>query len=415
MVSETITQSLYQKAKSLIETSELLDNKNLRLHALECFKELGVPTKKVENYKYCNLAKVLTSKLSLSPSSAHDRQVDSYPTSYQIIFNNGVLDEKQSVLSDGVSITQNSQQFKNQYDDALAALCDALSINYTIEVEKKAKIPLTFISHHHTDQDEVLCFTRLTIKANEMSESEFVESFTSHGNSKKYIDALTTVNLEANARLTHQKVIIGDIYDNYITKVESYLKRDANFNSQTLSTGASLARNNIYVSIEEQGAHATVNGLFATRAEQLNDNFSHIDHKASHTTSEQIFKGVLDDASKGAFTGKILIHKDAQQVDSTQLNKNLLLDKRAHIDTRPQLEVYADDVKCAHGATIGQISEEEVFYLESRGIEKVNAQKILCHAFAKEVLNSCNNIDLTNWLDQKLFEHFERFALEKIS
>lgn len=415
MISQQITDSLYTEAKKLIETSELLGNKSERLHSLECFKDLGVPTKKVENYKYCNLAKTLTDKINISPSHVENRPLDHYPTSYQIIFNNGVFDEKISVLSDGVNISQDKQQFKDDYDDAMEALCDALSINYTIEVEKKAKIPLTFISHHHTDQNETLCFTRVTIIANELSESEFVESFTSDGSAKKYINALTTINLEASARLTHQKVIIGDIFDNYITKVEAYLKRDANFNSQTMTTGPSLVRNNIYASIDEQGAHATVNGLFATRSEQLNDNFSHIDHKAAHTTSEQIFKGILDDASKGAFTGKILIHRDAQQVDSTQLNKNLLLDKRAHIDTRPQLEVYADDVKCAHGATIGQISEEEVFYLESRGIEKVNAQKILCHAFAKEVLNSCNNKDLTAWLDQKLFEHFERYALEKIS
>ena len=415
MSSEKITESLYQDAKKIIEANDKLSNKKERLHALECFKALGVPTKKVEDYKYCNLSKILTTKLTSDYAQVAEREIDTYPNPFHIIFNNGFLDEKASVLSDGVTIKQSEQSFKSDYPDAMEALCDALAVNYAIEVEAKTINPLTFVSHHYSDQNEALCFARVTLTASELSESEFVETFTSTGEQKKYVCALTTINMAAGSKLTHQKVIIGDIYDHYVSKVEAYLKRDAQLNSQTMTTGASVVRNNLYVAIEEQGAHVTVNGLYATRAEQLNDNFSHIAHKAAHTTSEQIFKGVLDDASRGAFTGKIMIHKDAQQVDSTQLNKNLLLDKRAHIDTRPQLEVYADDVKCVHGATIGQISEEEVFYLESRGIEKVNAQKILCHAFAKEVLNSCNNKDLTNWLDKKLFDHFERYALEKIS
>jgi Fe-S cluster assembly protein SufD len=415
MSSQNLTENIYQDAKKIITTNDKLLNKEQRLNALECFKALGVPTKKVEDYKYCNLSRFLTSTINNEYDEAMSREIDSYSTSYHLIFNNGSLDEKLTVLSDGVTIKQVDQSYKKDYLDAMEALCDALSLNYTVEVEENITSPLTYISHHYSDKKEALCFARVTIIANKLSESEFVETFTSTGEDKKYVSALTTINMAAGSKLTHQKVIIGDIYDHYVSKVEAYLKRDARLNSQTMTTGPNLVRNNIYVAIEEQGAHATVNGLYATRSEQLNDNFSHIDHIAPHTTSEQIFKGVLDDASKGAFTGKIFIHRDAQQVDSTQLNKNLLLDKRAHIDTRPQLEVYADDVKCAHGATIGQISEEEVFYLESRGIEKVNAQKILCHAFAKEVLNSCDNSDLTKWLDQKLFDHFERYALEKIS
>src|SRR5690606_18005114 len=133
-------------------------------------------------------------------------------------------------------------------------------------------------------------------------------------------------------------------------------------------------------------AHTNVHGLFALRGEQHADQHVSLNHLGAHTTSDQLFKMVLDDEAHGVFTGRLEIAPNAQKVDAAQLNKNLILSKKAHVDTRPQLMVHADDVKCAHGATVGQLSPDEVFYLQSRGLSQARAQKILCHAFASDAL-----------------------------
>jgi Fe-S cluster assembly protein SufD len=151
-----------------------------------------------------------------------------------------------------------------------------------------------------------------------------------------------------------------------------------------------------------------VNGLYALNKLEHSDIFSVIHHNAPHTNSDQLFKGILADESHGAFTGKIIIAKDAQLVNSNQLNKNLMLSRKAHISTRPQLLVAADDVKCAHGATIGQLSPDEEFYLESRGINKDKAKKMLCHGFAMDVLFLIENLKIQAVAAQLLNESFEK-------
>ena len=155
-----------------------------------------------------------------------------------------------------------------------------------------------------------------------------------------------------------------------------------------------------------------MNGLYALRDEKKSDNYTEIHHNASNTTSGQLFKGILANKSRGVFTGRIFIHREAQQVDANQLNKNLLLSKEARIDTRPQLEVYADDVKCAHGATIGQLNEEELFYLQARGIPKQEAYEILMAAFSEDALMKVNDDGTKLWLTSFLESHFDNLRKE---
>jgi Fe-S cluster assembly protein SufD len=386
-----------------------------RANALKRFQELGVPHKKTEDYKYSNLSNMLPPTL-LKQEVVTTQKFEDLPTAYALYFNNGVYDESSSTLPEGVSITTGTQSVSDQFTDAMEALNEAVAIKTTIEIQKSKKIPLVAIVQQFSNSG--LNHSSITVKAQALSESSFVEIFRDHESitrdEKCFVNALTTFELADSAHVLHQKVVTGGIYNHVIGKVKAKLQSNSNFNSQTMSVGADFVRSNIEVNIWGEGAHTTVNGLYATRGEQHHDNFSLINHHVGHTTSHQIYKGILDDKSRAAFTGKIKIHRDAQLVDSQQLNKNLLLDKKARIDTRPQLEVYADDVKCAHGATIGQMSEEELFYLESRGIEKSRAQKVLCHAFAGEVLLSCNDAALTDWLSALLFDQFEKYALDKL-
>jgi Fe-S cluster assembly protein SufD len=170
-----------------------------------------------------------------------------------------------------------------------------------------------------------------------------------------------------------------------LSQVRARLKRDARFEVASFALGGKLNRHEIVVELSEPGAHADLNGLYLPRQEQHIDQYIVVDHQAPHCSSNQFFKGILDDHGRGVFSGKVFVRKNAQQTNAQQLNKNLLISPTAEVDAKPQLEIDADDVKCSHGAAIGQLNADEVFYLRSRGIPEATARRILSHAFADEV------------------------------
>lgn len=377
----------------------------------------GLPTKKNEDYKYTNLENVLFDDLKIATAKpmkeAFSKIKEELPAGPCLVFSNGEYQSELSQLPVGLSIIPQKQ--KSECSDPFEELNIEVAPNsYALTIEKGKKIPVTHIVHILNGNTSDSFFTSLSIQAESSSESSFLELFLCENENKTQSFTLTNITCEANAKVSHTKAVLTHLAHTHVGKVKADLERDAHLYSLTFCAAGSVNRNNIEININGVNAHATANGLYTARGEQHQDNFSHIHHRAAHTTSHQVFKGIMDDNSRGVFTGKIVIHRDAQQVDSSQLNKNLLLSQKAHVDTRPQIEVYADDVKCGHGATVGQINPEEVFYLESRGIERSKAQKILCHAFAQEVIDSCPDKFTAKFLSDQLFKHFEKYALEKL-
>jgi Fe-S cluster assembly protein SufD len=163
--------------------------------------------------------------------------------------------------------------------------------------------------------------------------------------------------------------------------------RSANVASHSLLLGGGLVRNNVHPVLAGEGGECLINGLFVGNDKQHLDNYMHVEHASPHCSSRQFYNGILDGHAHGVFHGRIVVHKDAQKTDAKQTNRNLLLSDDAQIDTKPQLEIYADDVKCTHGATIGQIDENALFYLRSRAIDEVSARRLLLQAFAGECLD----------------------------
>jgi len=163
--------------------------------------------------------------------------------------------------------------------------------------------------------------------------------------------------------------------------------RNANVASHSILLGGSLVRNNVHPVLAGEGAECLINGLFIGNGQQHRDNYMYVEHASPHSTSRQFYNGILDGHAHGVFHGRIVVHKSAQKTDAKQTNRNLLLSDDAQIDTKPQLEIYADDVKCTHGATIGQIEENALFYLRSRGIDEVSARRLLLAAFANECVD----------------------------
>jgi Fe-S cluster assembly protein SufD len=177
--------------------------------------------------------------------------------------------------------------------------------------------------------------------------------------------------------------------------------------SHSLVLGARLARNEIYTALAGERIDCVLNGLYLTRDEQLADHHMIVDHAQPHCNSHEYFNGILDNKSKAVFHGRILVRPPAQKTDAKQTNKNLLLSDEATIDTKPQLEIYADDVKCTHGATIGQMDEESIFYLRARGLSKEIARRMLMHAFAGEIIDRVRHEPLRELLDKLVWERLE--------
>jgi Fe-S cluster assembly protein SufD len=189
------------------------------------------------------------------------------------------------------------------------------------------------------------------------------------------------------AIISHHMVEREDRQAFNVSTLRTQQARDANVSSHSILLGGALVRNNVHPVLAGEGGECLINGLFIGTNAQHIDNYMLVEHASPHCSSRQFYNGILDNRAHGVFHGRIIVHKDAQKTDAKQTNRNLLLSDDAQIDTKPQLEIYADDVKCTHGATIGQVEENALFYLRSRGIDEASARRVLLLAFANECLD----------------------------
>ncbi|HTP34932.1 MAG TPA: Fe-S cluster assembly protein SufD, partial [Candidatus Acidoferrales bacterium] len=207
------------------------------------------------------------------------------------------------------------------------------------------------------------------------------------------------------AVVDHYKVQQESLAAFHIATMHATLGRSANFSTHSISLGAALARHDSNATLSE-GTEATLNGLYIVNGTQHVDNHTAIDHAKPHATSHELYKGILDGSAHAVFNGKIIVRKDAQKTDSKQTNKNLVLSDEAVIDTKPELQILADDVRCTHGATIGQLDAEMMFYLRSRGIGANEARSLLIYAFAQDIVDRIKVRGLRDSLEKTLFEKF---------
>lgn len=400
---EELNLNISNQAKSLTLSKESQS-------ALDNFMTNGLPHKKVEDYKYTNLDSFFHKSIKIdSPKSTLSKDLKD---SIWIQINNGHLDLDSVNLPEGVTLEVKNKSIEQSQDfDSLENLNLVLT-NKTIVIDIKTDTSVKMPIHisHTSDASSVdtIVSSRIEFNIGDNSSVRIIEQFNSTEEGLQNRNHLTILNASKNSNTEHVKVVTEGNSSFHFGSVQANVAENACLHSFTFTTGAKLSRNNVKVDLNGIGARGEVHGLYALRGEQHCDNFSQIHHRVERTESEQLFKAVLDDVSHGIFTGKIVVHRDAQLVNSSQLNKNLLLSKKAHADTRPQLEVYADDVKCAHGATVGQLSEEELFYLESRAISPTDAKVMLCHGFVQEALNKIKNVEIREYLEKLLFEEYEK-------
>ena len=405
----------------------------LRENALESFEKLGFPTTDDEEWKYTNVAPITRAKFApvlvdrKSAQGFDAGQLDAfvYPEAREsrLVFVNGIYRAELSSLislSEGVvamdlaaalespahaeMLRARLGRIADYQGDAFTALNTAfLSSGAFLFIPKGVRaatpIHLLFLSDG-PDGARTVSFPRVLVVAEENSEATLIESYSSAGESIYWTNAVIEIALGDGARLEHYKVQRESTQAFHIATTKTDLGRSSSYNATTINLGAQLSRHTIGVNLAQEGAECRVDGLYIVTTGQHSDTHSLIEHRQPHCTSRQLYKGILDGKSRAVFNGKVFVHEGAAGTDAQQTNRNLLLSNEARVDTKPQLEIFADDVKCAHGATVGQLEEEELFYLISRGLHRDLAQNLLTYGFAEEVIEKIKIESIKAQLDE---------------
>jgi Fe-S cluster assembly protein SufD len=375
-----------------------------RQAAIERFSALGFPTTHNEAWKYTNLAPFLKTPYQAAPAAAFTGELPAAsPDAVRLVFVNGHFApelSKAQALS-GVKISRLKEAFTRRSivdrigatatfeTNALVALNTAMfEDGALIEIADgavlDAPIELLFVA----TGDGIAAYPRNLIIAGRDSQARIVETYLGSGAAGYFTAAVSEVLVADGAVIEHYKLQEESEAALHFHMLAVRQGASSNFVSHNIAFGGALARNEIAVVLEGEGADCNLNGLYVTVGRQHVDNYTTLDHAQPHTTSHELYKGVLDGTSQAVFHGRIIVRPEAQKTDAIQRNKNLLLSDGAVINTKPQLEIYADDVKCTHGATVGQVDADAIFYLRSRGIPLEEARSLLTFAFTSQMISS---------------------------
>ncbi|GHB28067.1 Fe-S cluster assembly protein SufD [Salinicola rhizosphaerae] len=374
------------------------------------FEALGFPTRRDEEWKYTDVRRIAEGDFALATDPGYDasrfeaQRLDL--DAHRLVLVDGVFSAELSTLGQlpaGVSVEPLSQALTRNHEAVGGALGRLAGVDFspftalnTAFAEEGAIIrlapgtvvdkPIYVALLSRAGGQPVMSHPRILIEAGGRSEATVIEHYAGEPEAANFTNVVTEVLLDRGAIVNHYKLQEASLGDLHVASIHVDQGRDSRFNSFNLSLGGALVRNDLVTDLNAEGAEAAYNGLFFVQGRQHVDNHTLVNHNAPRTFSNENYKGVLDDRAHGVFNGKVFVKKDAQQIEAYQNNANLLLSDRAEIDTKPELVIYADDVKCSHGATTGQLDEEAVYALRARGIDEAMARALLTLAFAGEVM-----------------------------
>ncbi len=412
-LTSAITES--DQLKDLPALFEFTGLEELRRAGRENLLQTDFPKSKDEAWKYTRVQGIARRKWALQPdaSSAAAHEFKLPQQHHLLVFVNGFFDAANSqILSDEAlhiaplteapaalpgSLTGTSSSFFH----ALNAAC--FTGGAFLHFKGKSAYPVYLL--HLASADKALAQPRHFILAEPGSEGSVVQLFQSEGTGESFTNCFTEVQVNANARL-HLDVLQRENDKAYLLHhTEVQQQRDSFFAVATLTLDGAWVRNNLNIASVGTNTETHLSGLYALTGTQHADNHTLMDHRSPNCFSSEIYKGIADGSATGVFNGKVFVRRDSQKINAYQSNANLILSETASINTKPELEIYADDVKCSHGSTTGQLDEEALFYLRARGIGEANARKLLVRAFVGDVLEKIHNEALREqagkWLDQR--------------
>ena len=393
----------------------------IRKAAISRFAELGFPTTQHEEWKYTSVSPIVKVPFMTADDELHGLTKESLSlhtlgqaACAQLVFVNGRYSPALSSLrslpegvkagslamalsGDPAAVEPHLGRHAGYQDHSFVALNTAfLQDGAFVSIPKgkvvETPIHMLFVSTtsfggaHDRRGKAIVSHPRNLILAGDDSQAMVIESYIGLNNALYFTNVVTEIVAGESAVVAHYKLQRESEEAFHISTVQASLSHSSNFSSHSIDLGGALVRNDVNAVLDGQGIECTLDGLYMVAGRQHVDNHTRIDHVKPHCSSRELYKGVLGGRSKGVFNGKIYVHKDAQKTDAKQTNKNLLLSEDAVINTKPQLEIYADDVKCTHGTTIGQLDQEAIFYLRSRGIDLEAARGLLTYAFASEMI-----------------------------
>ena len=440
LVKETIYKQDFKTSLQSANQPQWL--KSLREKAFAYFTKNGFPTVENEEWKYTNVAPMGRENFLLAEMSENikseiekdDLEIknDTAPVAVPhfnrhifdeskesiLIFRNGRFDKKSSNLSAvnevkvlSFSEALNDEKYTEIFKSKLGSLVDSEKNAFTalntafigegvfIHLPKNAKINAPVQLLFITDEGKV-SFPRVLIVAESFAEATFVETYNRDGETKYLTNSVVEISVATEAKIKHFRVQRESHLAFHISTTATEVGRGSVYDTTAINLGGKLSRHDVLLKFNAEGGEAFVDGLYFLGEDQHHDTHSVIKHDVPNCTSHQTYKGILNDKSRGVFNGKVFVAVGAHGTDGYQSNKNLLLSNEARIDTKPQLEIFNDDVKCSHGATVGQLEEEELFYLLSRGLNESLARNLLTYGFAEEIVNKIEIESIKKQLDE---------------
>ena len=397
--------SLVKNLKSHVKQLSLSSKQQ---EVFSSFIKKGFPTTDNEEWKYTSLKKVINEDYVLSHVEKNIKDSATIESStihkHSLGFNNKIIFHNGFLVSyptqEGIKITNDILREKHE-DETSNSLTDLnLSLaesGYSIKIDKNIIIEEPIEILFFNSEKKIFGQYRNNIKIEKGSNVKFVERIVDLSNSRTFINSFTHINCESNSKLEFYKIQNNHDASSLIDHTNISQERDSVCEVNTLIFSGGFIRNNLNFKQNGSNCESNMSGVSLLDKNQFADNHTFVDHKKANCRSNEMYKGIYLDKSKGVFNGKIMVRKDAQKIDAFQSNNNLLLSNTSSIDSKPQLEIYADDVKCSHGCTIGQLDEDALFYMRSRGIRKKEAQAVLTYAFASEVIENISISKLRNF------------------
>jgi len=419
----------FKKLESKLNGEAKSDFHKIRKEAIEQFDKLNFPTSKNEDWKYTNVAPIFNygfipnfEKEEVDKNIISTNKIPGLDANIIVLINGKFRSELSEInsLPGNVTITSFRTAVKEHYnlikeyfgknikqENGFIALNTAFAndgIFIYIPANTVIDIPIHIMNLNGSIQGNVLVQPRNIFIAGENSTAVILETYNSINEGTSFTNNITEVFLGERSNFKLFKIQRENEKSFHISRTQAEQKKNSVLTTYTVTTGGSLTRNDNNTLLNDEGCETHLFGLYLTSGSQHVDNHTLIDHAKPRCTSNELYKGVLNDRSKAVFNGKVFVRPDAQKTNAYQSNKNILLTKEASVDTKPQLEIYADDVRCTHGATVGQLDEESVFYLRSRGIPKEEAIKILIRAFAEDIFENISSEQIHEYIQKLIFE-----------
>ena len=381
-------------------------------------EQLDFPTTRDEDWKYTRVARI-TNESWVKSDAVESCEIQPYLIpgldAYTVVFVNGRYNAAQSTLpaEQGIHVSHEAILAKHRasYNHFFQAYADAVCTDVVnVLVEKNAQIskPVHFI--HVVTNGQVLAQPRINLIAMQGAQVKCIESFVGTESAKSFTNRTLDIEVQENASVIWDKIQLENDTQFLMNEENVRIAGNGRFTINTLTIDGGWVRNALNISLDGENIEANLNGFYMPRRKQFVDNHTKVDHRLPHCNSNELYKGVLNDQSTGVFNGKVYVHIDAQKTNAFQSCGNILLSDDAQMNTKPELEIYADDVKCSHGTTTGQLDEEALFYLKSRGLGEDNARRLLTSAFIGDVISKIENDAVREYVTQQLVQRELLFA-----